>query len=459
MTNREKLFYHYLTVAFVVTVLMGGFSTRLYAQEAGGNVSEKITLDQCITYALDNQPVLKKAKLGQEISEKEVKIALSGWLPQVNANFDLQHFLKQPVTLLPDFTDPSGPRQEVTMGVKNTSTLGISATQILYGNDVMLAGKTAKDYRLEASQQIESVKIDVVVSVSKAYYQVLITQQRLELLDENIQRLEKNLRDAQSRYESGLADNIDYKRATIALNSAKVEKITAVESLKVQYASLKQLMGYPSEQSLEVSMDVNAMETAVPLKENQQTTDFSNRIEYKLLQTNKRLVNASVQYYNRDFLPTVSAFVNYNWAYQNDEFAKLYNRNFPNSVVGLKATVPLFTGLRRLRNVQKSKLQYMQLESEEENLVNQMNTEHVQAMATYRSALEAYQTSKENYELAQEVYETVQLQYNQGIKAYLEVIVSETDLRSSQLNYLNALLNVLSSKLDVQKALGTVPVS
>ena len=85
-----------------------------------------------------------------------------------------------------------------------------------------------------------------------------------------------------------------------------------------------------------------------------------------------------------------------------------------------------------------------------------MNTQYVQAMASYKSNLANYLSLKDNLALAKEVYDIIQLQYRSGIKTYLEVINAETDLRSAQINYYNALYQLLASKIDVQKALGQI---
>lgn len=90
------------------------------------------------------------------------------------------------------------------------------------------------------------------------------------------------------------------------------------------------------------------------------------------------------------------------------------------------------------------------------NLQNAINTQYVQALATYKSDLNNYYVLRDNLGLAMDVFKTIELQYRSGIKAYLDLITAETDLRTAQSNYSNALYEVLSSKLDVQKALGTV---
>ncbi len=90
---------------------------------------------------------------------------------------------------------------------------------------------------------------------------------------------------------------------------------------------------------------------------------------------------------------------------------------------------------------------------------NQFNTEYSQALASYKSNLIELKKMQENVDVANEVYKLVKFQYEKGIKVYLEVIVSETDLRSAQISELDALFHVVSSKLDVERALGTIPLN
>ena len=103
-------------------------------------------------------------------------------------------------------------------------------------------------------------------------------------------------------------------------------------------------------------------------------------------------------------------------------------------------------------------MQYQRLTLDTLNIRNEINTQFVSAMSSYRSDLAAYRITQENIEIAQDVYNTVKLQYNQGVKTYLEVIVSETDLMSARINNLNALFMLMFSKLDVQRATGKISV-
>jgi outer membrane protein TolC len=181
-----------------------------------------------------------------------------------------------------------------------------------------------------------------------------------------------------------------------------------------------------------------------------------NRIEYKLLQTQGRLLNANVRYNRWAYLPTVSAFGNYNLLYQNNSFPQLYSQTFPNSLIGLAVALPIFQGGRRIQQLKISELQVQRLDWDLAALTSAVDAEYAQALATYKGNLANYLALRENQQLAEEVYRVINLQYRSGIKTYLDVTVAEADLRTARLNVFNALYQVLISKLDVQQALGAI---
>jgi outer membrane protein TolC len=382
---------------------------------------------------------------------------LADWLPQVNASAGLQHYLKQPVFLFPDISNPTGPKILIPNGVLYNSNIQFSATQNIFNNDVYIAGRTAGNYRLQASQTSRSALIEIVVEINKAFYDVLLSREQLNIIKEEIDRLSKSLKDAYALYQSGTSDVIDYKRATISLNNALSQKKNAEESIKAKISYLKQVMGYPNEKPLNLSSNILSMEKDAII-DTLQNINVYNRIEYQLLQTNLKLQKSKTDYYRMSFLPSLSAFANYNIIYQNDVYNQLFKSSYPNSTIGLSLSFPIFEGTKRIQNIKKSKMQYERLTLDTLNTRNEMNTQFVSAMASYKSDLAVYRMTKQNIEIAQDVYNTVKLQYNQGIKTYLEVIVSETDLMSARINNLNALFMLMFSNIDVKRALGEISV-
>jgi len=433
------------------------FSSGLRAQNQQNIISDSATINDCIKYARHNQPLVKQLNLDEGIARQNIRIALADWLPQVNASAGLQHYLKQPVFLFPDISNPTGPKILIPNGVLYNSNIQFSATQNIFNNDVYIAGRTAGNYRLQASQTSRSALIEIVVEINKAFYDVLLSREQLNIIKEEIDRLSKSLKDAYALYQSGTSDVIDYKRATISLNNALSQKKNAEESIKSKISYLKQVIGYPNEKPLNLSSNILSMEKDAII-DTLQNINVYNRIEYQLLQTNLKLQKSKTDYYRMSFLPSLSAFANYNIIYQNDVYNQLFKSSYPNSTIGLSLSFPIFEGTKRIQNIKKSKMQYERLTLDTLNTRNEMNTQFVSAMASYKSDLAVYRMTKQNIEIAQDVYNTVKLQYNQGIKTYLEVIVSETDLMSARINNLNALFMLMFSNIDVKRALGEISV-
>jgi len=414
-------------------------------QPTGDSLLQDASLPNVIRYAIKNQPRVQQALVDEKITDLQIKSRLADWYPQVNFNYIYQHNFQVQ-------TNISG-GNPVRLGVANTSAFQFGATQTIFNRDVLLANRTRNEVRLQARQQSENTRIDIASDVSKAFYDVLATQQQIRVSDENIVRLERSLRDARAQYDAGVVDKTDYKRATIALNNARALRKSNEEALKAKTEYLKALMNYPETGELKIIYDSATLEQEIPV-DTMQGVDYSRRIEYQLLETQRRLQEANVQYNRWSYLPSLSANGAYNLNYLNDQFSKLYNNSFPASYAGLTLAFPIFQGGKRKYNLEQSKWQLKRTDLEITNLKNSVNAEYASALAAYKSALVNYLAVRDNVELAQEVYDVINLQYRSGIKTYLEVITSETDLRTAQINYFNALYQVLSSKIDVQRTKG-----
>jgi outer membrane protein TolC len=424
------------------------FPSIVSAQTNADTSVKVVTLRQCVEFALRNQPIVRQAAIDEAINERDIKISLSAWLPQVSGSGLYDYYFKgSPILPVP-----------TTVGnIDNTSTLGLQANQVIYNNDVLQAAKAAKYSRLYYKQNTASSQINVVSDVSKAFFDVLLSQKQLDILNEDIIRLKRSLKDAYSQYQAGVVDKTDYKQATISLNNSLASRKQTEESIKSKLAYLKQIMGVNPNNELTLSYDSTRYEAEAVIDTNQKL-DVNNRIEYQLLQTQKSLQNINVSYYKWGFLPSVSATGVYDLYYFSSSFSSLYNKSFPNGYVGLTLAIPIFQGNKRLENLSKARLQVDRADLDIVNSRNTINTEYVQALASYKSSYTNWDFLKQNVSLAKDVYHVVSLQYREGIKTFLDVTVAQSDLRTAELNYYNALFQLLSSKIDLQKALGTLTV-
>lgn len=419
----------------------------VHAQLKNDSLPGRVTLQQAVAYSLTHQPLIQQSLVDQEITEATIRSKLADWYPQLDFRYALQHNFKVQTAVIGG--------NVIKLGTDNTSAAQFTISQTLFDRDVLLASSTRSRVRRQAQQNTSSNKIEIAAAVSKAFYDVLASEQQIHVSTENINRIQRSLKDAYNQYQAGVADKTDYKRATIGLNNAQALKKTNEEQLKAKMENLKSLMGYPDSVKLEIEYDSLQMEKEVYF-DTLQNADYTNRIEYRLLQTQRSLLDANLKYNRWSFLPSLSANGAYNLNYQNNTFSKLYNVNYPNSFAALSLNFPIFQGGKRRADIQAAEWELQRNKLDLLNLRNNVNAEFTAAMSNYKGNLANYLALKENLSLATEVYDVIQMQYRSGIKTYLEVINSETDLRTAQINYYNALYNLLASKIDVQKALGQI---
>ncbi|MGC4022830.1 MAG: TolC family protein [Cyclobacteriaceae bacterium] len=456
---------NYFRLALILFLLATSLSSYSQSQDS---VLNNATLENVVGYAMKHQPLIQQSVIDQETTNTTIKSKLADWYPQVNFNYNYLHNFQ----LQPSFASQLG--GVFRLGVTNTSLGQFAVTQNIFNRDVMLASTTATNVRLNAQQTTSSRKIDLAVSVTKAFYDVLATQQQIKIGQGDIIRLRQSLKTAYDQYAGGLVDKIDYKRATITLSNTQAVLKSNQEALKYKIEYLKSLMGYPVGSQLNINYDTLQMENEIQL-DIFNLLIIENRIDYKLLSTQRKLQEANLKYNQWSFLPTVALNGSYNLYYlgiapgtvpattsnptgvgASNKLGDVYKNNYPYSLAMLTISLPIFQGGKRIANIKQQRWTLERLDWDVKNLKNNVNSQYAQTMAAYKANLITYQTLKQNVELAKEVYDIVQLQYKNGVKSYLEVITAETDYRTARINYFNALYAVLASKIDVQKALGQI---
>ncbi len=420
-------------------------SKSAYSQEESGVPQGVLTLDQVVEYALIQSPIIRQAQIDQEIGDRDIKSNLADWYPQITAYAAGAYNIKLQQQIIGD--------QLITFGQPYNSNILLQANQTLFNRDQLFASKSSKYYRQQLQQVIEDAKINTIVDVSKAFYSILLSEEQIKILDQNLDRLEKQYKDAYSRFDAGLVDKTDYQRASIALTNVKSDRNRVANSFDAKYDYLKQLMGYPDSLDFVIEFDVAGAEGTIA-EDAADPLILENRVEYQLLQTQQTLNEIRTGYEKWNFLPELSAYYRYNWNYFSSDFSNLYNTAYPISAVGLNLSIPIFQGGKRIHQVKSAELQVDRGNVEIENLSNQIKTEYSTALADYNSSVYEWQLIRENMEMAEEVYNIIKLQYDEGIKAYVELVVAETDLQTAQINHINAFYQVLEDKLDLEKALG-----
>lgn len=441
--------YTYLTLVFC---LIAGFSAKAQLTDTVA----AFTLQEAIDYAQTHQSAILNAKIDEEIARNTVKQTVGIGLPQVNGNINFQDYIKVPTNLLPgDFFGRPGELIPVRFGVKYQSSVGVELSQLLFDGTYLVGLQASKTYKELSSKSLQRSRIETAVAVTKAYYSVLVSNEQLGLLDANIARLKKSLKDTEALFKNGFVEKIDLDRLTVLNNNLETERENVIRLLDLNLHLLKFQMGMNINSTLTLKDSISSLnvEESVALND---TAAYKSRIEYSLMETQKKLNELDLKRYKSQYLPSVGAFGSTTRSLQSNSFSELFNRSFPLAVIGFRISVPIISGGIRNYQVRNAKLELQKTENNLFNLRNGINLEVEQAKTVYRNGFKSLENQKRNMVLAQEVLRVTKVKYEQGVGSSIEVTTAETSLKESQNNYINALYELLINKVNLDKALGKI---
>lgn len=168
-----------------------------------------LSLQEAVDYGIKNHPQVQTAGLNVRSAEITVDNRIATGLPQVDAKIDYQNFLKLPTSLIPGefFGGEPGTFVPVQFGTEQNVSASISASQLLFNGAWLVGVSAAKQYAELVQQQSKLATSDVRKNVESAYYGVLVAQKFEEILQENIDNLNKVIFEVTALNQQGFVES------------------------------------------------------------------------------------------------------------------------------------------------------------------------------------------------------------------------------------------------------------
>ena len=429
-------------------------ATNVMAQN--DKIIHAFSLEECVNYAQKNNVQVKNALLAVDVQVQTNREIAAAAYPSIGTNIGGTDFLKIPTSLLPGqiFGGAAGTFIPVQFGTKYNANYGANFQQLLFDGQVFVALQ-ARQTSLEMQRKNAAVTEEVIkANIYKIYYQLSASKTQLNILDANIERLNKLAHDAEIMYKNGFAEKLDVDKVSVQLNNLQTEKIKANNSVAIGFMGLKMLMGMPVKDSLALTEVINeqSLNTDVLVENDFQ---YGIRKDYQYLSTVKKLSEYNVKRYQLSYLPTV----NFSGAYSKNALRTKFDFFeggdwFPTSLLSLNVNLPLFNGFAREARVKRTKIELKQIENQMDALKNNIDNENTQAKLNYISSVATVQFQKKNMQLAENVFQQTKKKFEAGTGSNTEISAAQADLVSAQNNFMNALYSALIAKVDLLKASG-----
>ncbi len=416
---------------------------------------KKMTLGECVEYGLANHRSVKVYNNEIQVANEKGNEAVSYYLPQVTGTATFDDNLKRQTTIIPGAFAGQSQDLKVQFGQQFASGAVVQVDQTIYDQSMINSLKANKPNKEISRLKKEQNDQNLIYNASAAYCEALIYQEKVKILAENEKKYKDLTAITKLRYEKGVVQKIEYDRININLRNIVAEKTLAETNKEMSLNKLKNAIGLPLEEEIDVvdSVDYNKL---ISLSEREANFDVTKLLDYKIQVGNIRLQEVDLKRKRSAFLPTLTAYGRYGFQSFSNDFSRALDNKFDYSAVGLKLTVPIFSGMKRSSQANQSSLA---LKSAKENFqINNDNLklQYLNSNTKLTKSLSDLNTNQGNLELAEEVFETTTLQYQKGTALMSDLINADYSLKEAQNNYITAVLNVLSSTLQYEQSKGTL---
>ncbi len=452
---------------------------------AGGQASpdtikparHEFTIQQAVDYAKKNNVNVKNALLDVQYQEQVNKEVTSRAYPGINASLSTTYNPNVATQVLPNFISPSTYQVLIDEGVKDGSgnpiqmpadfgfiaaqfgtkysaSAGIALSQLLFDGQVFVGLQARNATMRFARKNVEVTEEMIKTNIYKIYYQLVVSRTQVELLDANIERLEKLLKDTKIIYDNGFAEKLDIDKLTVALTNLQTEKGKVMNSISNGYYGLKVLMGMPVQDELVLTEKLTDEQIKDGILE-ASVYKYEDRKEFQYAQIGKELNEFNIKRYKLSQIPTISL---------NGQYAKSAQRNkwnflgkgdwFTISSVNLNMSIPIFNGFYTKTKIQQTRIDLRKTENQIEAMKLSIDHEVETAKNNYRSAISTMDYQKKNMELAEKVYQQTKKKYEVGTGSQTEINAAQVELKTAQTSYITALYDAVIARIELLKATG-----
>ena len=437
----------------------------------------RFSLQQAVDFAKKNNVLVKNALLNVQIQQQTNRSITAAALPSLSGNISTTAYEDIPVQVIPDFISPAvygvltnenvqngstgstikAPNKygaiAAKFGTRNTATGSLQFQQLLFDGQVFV-GLKARDASIQfQNKAVEITEESIKVNVYKIYYQLVVAKTQIELIDANINRLQKLQHDVTEIYKNGFAEKLDVDKLEVSLNNLQTEKRKVLNSIDFGYIALKTLIGMPAKATLILTDKIT--DTEIKSDALVDSANYDDRKEFQYLQIAKKLGEYNIKRYQLSYLPTVALMGVYAKQAQRNKFTFFEKGDwFATSYLGLNISIPIFSGFSKDAKVNQSKLELQQTVNNLDNLKLNIDAETEQAKLKFKSAIETIDIQKRNMLLAEKVYNQTKKKFETGTGSNTEITTAETELKTAQTNYVSALYDAIIAKVDYLKAIG-----
>ncbi len=442
-----KTYNQFLLIAVALITALPAFSQE----------STAFSLNEAEDFGVNNNVKVKNALLEIEIARKKVWETTAIGLPQVSAQGQFQQLLDIPVQVVDaQLFNPmaeEGDVLEFRAGQEFTSSLTFNATQLLFDGSYIVGLQFSKFFQKMTTTSADITKKEIKALVREAYYNVLVAEENLNLLDSILTSTKELWEKTAVFVENGFIPKDQADQVEIAYNRVKGSRLNAERQKMVATNLLKLQMGYDFDKEIALKETLEevleALKSNSPLLSESSITQNSN---YILLDQKRQLDEFNLKNQKAAYLPSLGAFFTHSQNAFRNEFNFFQNEPwFPTTIWGVSLNVPITSSGQKIVRVQQAEILIEQDKNDLDGLKKNLKLQELQLKSSFQTATETADLEKSCVALAKRVYDNAIKKSESGVISALEVTQLQNQLLTAEGNYIRAIMEMLSIKVQLDK--------
>ncbi len=338
------------------------------------------TLEECVSYAIENNLSIKSQEISRMDAEQQVISAKDAVLPQISGQGSQSWNFGRGLTASNTYAD------------RNTSTFSASVglqLPLFNGLQTIRQIDYAKASLTAIVESVEASKDDITLRVMAQYLQALYCQELEAVAKSQLNITEEELVRREALLEAGKIPEADMLDARSQAAQARLQYVTAQNDTRIALLDLSQLLRLPASEEFSIA-PINS-DVLPTLRNPQEVYDLALSTNHTIA-ANRLQISAAdmnIKVAQTGWIPRLSlnAGLGSNYysvaGYENESFGAQMKHNF-SQYVGLTLNVPIFDGFSTRNSVRRAKIQRLNadlnLETQMDNLYKSINESYYQAV-------------------------------------------------------------------------------
>jgi outer membrane protein len=424
----------------------------LFAANSGILNNEAWAADLLETFhaAQTNDPVFAAARATQQAGQEKLSQGRSLLMPSINlsANSTFNDQTTQYHPAIPPIFTGGDNRY-------NNHGYGVTLVQPLLRQQNWLAYSESELQATQAGLQLKIAEQDLIMRVAQAYFDVLIAQDSVQLVEAQKIAISEQLEQAKRNFEVGSATITDTLEAQARYDLTGAQQIAAQNNLEIKRSALQQLINATPKDIKPLGKEFK-LEAPQP-SDMEKWVDIAqlNNLQLAIAQAGAEIADKEVARNRGGNYPTVDLVANYS---QNNANGGSFGvgSDTTNKSIGVQLNIPLFQGgavNSRWREAEANRERARQeLESARRNAAQQTRQAYLGVVSgvAQTNALQQALASSES------VLEASKLGHEVGVRTNLDVLNAQQQLFSTRRDLYQSQYNYLLSQLRLKQATGAL---